>query len=90
MVHRTLDNAMFKSMIKWNNKREIEQIIKNCHDDLLYDVVIYSRNEYENLGNIKIRYLNYGIYGDNIEITLKYPEDLVSATLFNVKISIMS
>ena len=53
-------------------------------------MVLCSRNKYENLSKIRIRYLNYSKWNDTLKISLSYPEDLVSATLMNVKIANIS
>ena len=60
-------------------------MLQQCNDNELYDVIIYSFYEYENLKNIRMRYLNYcGLY---FELTLNHPEDLVSLSTWGVKIS---
>ena len=63
-------------------------MLQLCYDDEKYDIILISDNEiiYNNLGNIKIRYLNYINY-DYIEITLNHPKCLVSASLSEVKIA---
>lgn len=64
----------------------------------MYDVVIRTdyRNEYkfEELSEIRMRYLHYHKIDENNNITfvmtLKHPEDLISATLHRAKISNLS
>lgn len=58
----------------------------------MYDVIINSTQKYENLKNIRIRYLSYVYYAlnGNAEITLNHPEDLVSLSAFKVKVSNMN
>ena len=59
IIHRVSDNKILKKIITYFNKEEIEQMLQQCNDNELYDVVIYSRYKYENLKNIRMRYLNY-------------------------------
>lgn len=77
-----------------NNKETIENMLKSCHDSQLYDIVIRDdyRSEYkfEELSEIRIRYLHYHKAGGgdvDFIVTLKNPEDLISATLHKARIS---
>ena len=58
IIHRVLDDTIFKSMVYDDNEAEIEEILSRCHDGELYDVVIISTQKHD-LANIRIRSLNY-------------------------------
>ena len=65
-------------------------MLQQCNDNELYDAVIRSEYKYENLNNIRMRYLNYFYDGAGYyQLTLNHPEDLVSLSTERVKISNM-
>ena len=76
-------------MITDDNKALIEYMLKECRDGELYDVIIYSKQQFENLADLKMRYLSIS-NNDSMNITLKYPEDLVSLSSARVKITNMN
>lgn len=85
ITRRVSDNRIIKSMVTENNKEQIEDLLQMCGDGQLYDVILNSSYKYENISKIKFRYLNY--MGNTFSIYLKISESLLSATLFQVKIS---
>lgn len=87
IIRRVSDNLIFKSIMTNENIKQIEELFFQCQDKDLYDVVINSKYTYDNLKNVRIRFLNYSKWEDKIEITLIHPQDLVSATVSRIKIA---
>lgn len=84
-------------MTTWKNKHELEELMQQCNDEEMYDVVICTEYDVQHKGleNVKMRYLNYiNNYDDDIDdsinLTLKNPSIFVSASLKYVKITNMS
>lgn len=89
-IRRVSDGRIVKSMITEDNKEEIEVIFKQCCDGDVYDVIIVAQWQdlpYENLGKMKLRYLNYSLNEPTqLELRLHHPEHLTSAILYNLRI----
>lgn len=53
-------------------------------------MIIKSDDIYDNINNIKMRYLNYVNWLDSKEIKLNYPADIISAALCHIKFENMN
>ena len=70
------------------NHHEIEDILAQCSNGQTYDIVLNSKQLFINIGQIKIRYLNYSAF--NGELSLHDPQCLLSASISKVKIANLS
>ncbi len=59
IIRRISDNNLIKYTVRSDNMEEIEEMLEKCNDGNVYDVVIVSQYKYENLKNVKMRYLSY-------------------------------
>ena len=69
------------------NHNKIKSIISLCRDGQQYDIIIDSYFKYDSICYVQLRYLNYANYGDYINLTLFYPQCLITAALTFVKIT---
>lgn len=75
-------------MITNDTKQEIKKILKECCDEYYYDVILISNNIFDDISQINLRYLNYfNRNNEEVNISLKNPENLHSVSLYNVTVS---
>lgn len=86
IIRRASDGKVFKSIITSDNAQDIEALLQECADGQLYDAVIRSNEKHEGLGAVRLRSLTYFKINGSAKITLKHPENLISAHLRMVKI----
>ena len=92
LIRNVSNNAITKIKMEYmrhqnKNEPDIENRLAMIDDGALYDIILTTRIQYDDLAAFKIRYLNYVSINCTSSMTLNHPEYLQSASQSRVSIS---
>ena len=92
LIRNVSNNAITRIKMEYvrhynKNEPDIENRLAMIDDGALYDIILKTRIQYDDLAAFKIRYLNYVSINCTANMTLNHPEYLQSASLSRASIS---